>query len=189
MVSPIELVNEHVKSGEIRSLRKAWKGCQGLLLWLWLASGVACGGGRTPVAGPRASSDATWDGGLLSSTAGSVRCGPVLCLPGDKCCLRNEGSPASIGCAPPSGDCLPRTCDETADCDFGQLCCIVFMGSPPVTLGSRCHDGLTCDRLDYIACGSDDDCRAVSAPPCVAQRCRGDVLQSCGPIAFSDCPP
>jgi len=162
-------------------------------LWLWLSCALACGGGRTPMPAGISGNpeEAAWDGGLLSSGPGVVRCGSTVCAPGEKCCLRHEDRPASIGCVSLSETCGwgARSCDETADCDFGQLCCVMWLSSPPLTLGSRCHDSLTCYRGDYVACGSNDDCRAIAAPPCVAQRCRGDVLQTCGALPSGSCPP
>jgi len=178
------------------------------LIWLWLSSALACGGGRTsllPVGlaetptSPEGT-DASASGGLLTSTPGVVRCGSITCTYGEQCCLREQGSPASNGCDSRSktachGTQDVRTCDETADCNPGELCCFGLWSSPPATLGSRCslhfpgEAPTSCDLDKFIGCGSDDDCRAVSAPPCVAQRCRGDILQTCGLLPSGWCPP
>ena len=179
------------------------------LIWPWLLSAVACGGGRTPLLStspdqpPTTSdiTDASASGGLLTSTPGAVRCGSITCAHGDQCCLLEQGSPASNGCDSRSknvchGTQDVRTCDETADCNPGELCCFGLWSSPPATLGSRCSLNFAgdpprtaCDADEYIGCSSDDDCRAVSALPCVAQRCRGDILQTCGLLPSGWCPP
>lgn len=163
---------------------------------------VACGGrtpltdATAPVPAPGGNDQASWDGGLLASTPGQVRCGSITCGVGDECCLRQEGRPASNGCAQSSDTChgpRGRVCDETADCAPGEICCLVVFVSPPPTIGSYCapsRDGkVSCDMSDFVACGGDDDCRAVGAPSCVAQRCRADILQSCGLMPSSICPP
>lgn len=164
---------------------------------------LACGGGRTPLADAAAAASgsggddqASWDGGLLASTPGRVRCGSITCGYGDKCCLRDEGRPASKGCTRLDDTChgpRGRVCDETADCAPGEICCWGVFTSPPPSISSYCvpsTDGkVTCDRNDFVACGSDDDCRAVGAPACVAQQCRADILQSCGLMPSSYCPP
>jgi hypothetical protein len=184
--------------------------CQGVrgLLWLWLSCSLACGGGRSPLlssALPEATGPGipeTSDGGLLPSTPGVVRCGSTVCAHGYRCCLSAEGRPAPIGCDSRSkSGCLgmdydhSRSCDETADCDPGELCCVGVELFPAPTLGSYCSYSLTaspvtsCEDNNFVACGSDDDCRAVSAQPCVAQRCRGDVVQTCGRLPSEWCPP
>jgi hypothetical protein len=165
---------------------------------------VACGSGRTSltdttvaVSTSDGDDQASWNGGPLAATPGQVRCGSITCGVGDKCCLRQEGRPASNGCALLNDTCHgtqdTRVCDETADCAPGEICCLGVFSDPPPTIGSYCvpsTDGkASCDRNDFVACGSDDDCRAVGAPSCVAQRCRADILQSCGLMPSSYCPP
>jgi hypothetical protein len=161
---------------------------------------LACSGGRTGLTDATAAVSASdaddqtssdWDGGLLDSTPGQVRCGPITCAHGDQCCLRAEGSPASIGCdSRARSTCLGtgywRTCDETADCLPGEFCGWEWVTT--VTLMTACvpmFDG----PMGHVMCGSDDDCRALGVPPCIAQRCRGDVLQTCGLIPSEYCPP
>jgi hypothetical protein len=160
---------------------------------------VGCGL-RTPLtdsASANSTSDSdygSWDGGLLASTPGQVRCGPLTCGQGQECCLRKEGRPASDGCSSPGSSgataCYWRKCDESGDCAAGEFCYWIVLTSPPPTLGSYCV--LSPDASagsGYVACGSDEDCRAVGAPPCVAQRCRGDILQSCGRMPSEKCTP
>jgi hypothetical protein len=196
--------------------------CVALLVWLLLPYALACEGERTtlratspdhtvPSSGsPDASSsggpptstlpDGSSSGGQLSSTPGGVRCGSTTCARDEQCCLRDEGSPASVGCAARSRtSCLGhsdwRGCDETADCNPGELCCLFVQGLP-ATLDSFCiasppggSPPTPCGLYEFVGCGSDDDCRAASAPPCVAQRCRGDIVQTCGLIPSDWCPP
>lgn len=164
---------------------------------------VACGAGRTPLMdtgvaarGADGDNQPSHDGGLLASTPGRVRCGLITCSYGEQCCLRQEGRPGSDGCAPLNGTChgpARRVCDETADCAPGEICCWAVLSSPPPSIGSYCipsMDGETnCNRNDFVACGSNDECRAVGAPDCVAQQCRADILQSCGLMPSSYCPP
>ena len=183
-----------------------------------LLVGLACGlrtpltdaaaGGSTPGARDQTNDQISWDGGLLAATPGQVRCGSLTCGYGGQCCLRLEGRPAADGCdspehpkchgtpmtalagAPYSIAPYRRECDETADCSPGKICCWIFVASPPVTIASYCLSATEASaNCDYVACASDDDCRAVGEPSCVAQRCRGDVLQSCGLMPSGYCTP
>jgi hypothetical protein len=167
--------------------------------------GTTCGG-RTPLAtlpmGPE-SRDAghltPGAGELLPPTPGRVRCGASVCDRGYECCLRSgEGTPASIGCDWRSNagcDGWPRTCDETADCGPGELCCWFLSYMPPSTWASICHNAgagvvaTSCPIGESIGCASDTDCTALGAPACVAQRCRGEVIQTCGLLPDLSCGP
>jgi hypothetical protein len=40
-----------------------------------------------------------------------------------------------------------------------------------------------------MACGSNADCANSDGGTCIAQRCRGDILQTCGLLPTSFCPP
>lgn len=171
------------------------------MLWLWLACAVACGGRPLPFsehpanAGMPNPEETSWDGGLLSSTPGQVRCGSRTCAHGYECC-RELKNPASAMCLwRAAAECLEPTrwCDETADCNPGELCCVTEHSS---LLIASCHSSFTpgaaatsCDSGEYLACASDEDCRPVSAARCVAQRCRGDVVQTCGRLPSAWCPP
>lgn len=163
---------------------------------------LACGGQTLPAAGgdggggggsSSGESDPTWDGGLLPpSGPGYVRCGSATCGPGDQCCLAADGDPATNGCDSLS---LPtcngtqdvRDCDEQADCNPDEDCCYAVFTSPPATIGSRCGPRGSCDLA--IACASSADCAHTDAGACVAQRCRGDILQTCGELPTEVCPP
>ncbi len=157
-----------------------------------------CGGGRTGLTDAVVVDQTLLDSGLLASTPGQVRCGSINCGYGDHCCLRVEGRPASNGCdSRATATCNAilgtRVCDETADCNPGELCCWTLVTSPPPTIGSICvasNDALAGRyHCEYIACGSDDDCRAVGMPLCGAQQCRDDILQSCGLMDSGYCTP
>jgi hypothetical protein len=161
-------------------------GCGGNMLTSTGGDGGAGGGAD----GPDASS---WDGGLLSpSGPGYVRCGSTTCGPGDRCCLLTEGDPETNGCDSRS---LPtcngtqdvRDCDEQADCHSNEDCCYSEVTSPPATLGTYCAPKGSCELA--VACGSDADCADTDAGGCFAQRCRGDVLQTCGQLPTESCPP
>jgi hypothetical protein len=170
-----------------------------------LVPGILCTGCDRPASLHASSRDggllATWDGGLLSPTPGLAQCGSIVCAEGDQCCVRDgKGDPASIGCSSRSnascnGSPWKRTCDETADCGPGELCCWEDASSPPSTMVSYCYNpgtGLAatvCPPRHVIGCGSERDCDAVGAPTCVAQECRGDVIQTCGYIPSNSCPP
>jgi hypothetical protein len=172
---------------------------------------VACGG-RTQATtdspdggstGPTTSpNDAqTWDGGLLASTPGAIRCGDTTCDPKlDYCCLRSGGDPITNGCtsrdniACPDGSQVRRSCDQTSDCGPSELCCTEQVTSPPVSLGSSCQPASQwpdagCGPEAYVTCGSDSDCAAVGEPSCVAQKCRGDIYQTCGLMPSEECDP
>ena len=135
----------------------------------------------------------SWDGGLLPpSGPGYVRCGSATCGPGDQCCLVTEGAPATNGCdslslATCNGTQDVRDCDEQADCHPDEDCCYDVFTSPPATIGSRCGPKGSCDLA--IACASSADCAESDAGVCVAQRCRGDILETCGELPTAACPP
>lgn len=174
------------------------------------AAFVACGG-RTatttdtqPGLGSSTSSthDAqTWDGGLLASTPGAVRCGDTTCDPKlDYCCLRVDGDPITNGCtsrlnaACADGSQVRRSCDQTSDCGPSELCCTESVSGPPQSLGSYCQPesqwpDAGCGPDAYVTCGSDSDCTAIGEPSCVAQKCRGDIYQTCGLMPSEQCDP
>jgi hypothetical protein len=171
-----------------------------------LALGILCAAcdGSAPLHANSASDAgllATWDGGLLGPTPGLVRCRETVCTEGYQCCVREgRGDPPSIGCdrrpsAVCNGSSGRRECDETADCGPGELCCWEMAYSPPPTMVSYCYSpgaGLAatnCPPMHLIGCGSEADCDAVGAPACVAQQCRGDIIQTCGYIPSDSCPP
>lgn len=156
-------------------------------------SGGSSGGIATSGSDSGGGSNPSWDAGLLPpSGPGYVRCGSTTCGPGDQCCLAEQGDPAANGCDSLS---LPtcngtqdvRDCDEQADCHPDEDCCYDVFTSPPATIGSRCGPKGSCDLA--IACGSDADCAQTNARQCVAQRCRGDILETCGELPTEDCPP
>jgi hypothetical protein len=161
---------------------------------------LACGL-RTPLTDATATvstsdgeAQTSWDGGLLPSTPGQIRCGSITCGFGYQCCVRQEGSPASDGCDDRAKttcrhDPYSRTCDEAADCYPGERCCWAVQGGPAIVSYCTSAAQPSCAMGDTIACGSDDDCRTAGAPSCVAQRCRGDILQSCGALPPQYCPP
>jgi hypothetical protein len=150
------------------------------------------GGGSSGSSGG-GESDPTWDGGLLPpSGPGYVRCGSTTCDPGDQCCLVPDGDPAANGCGSLSqptcnGTQDVRACDEQADCHPDEDCCYDVFTSPPATIGSRCGPRGSCDLA--VGCASNADCAATDAGACVAQRCRGDILQTCGELPTEVCPP
>lgn len=159
--------------------------------------GSSDGGGSGSSSGGRAGSSSgvsnpTWDGGLLPPTQpGHVRCGATVCSPGNECCLAEQGNPASNGCDSRSlptcnGTQSVRDCDKQADCHPNEDCCISEFTSPPATLGSLCGPKGSCE---YVGCASNADCADTDAGGCIAQRCRGDILQTCGLIATEECPP
>jgi hypothetical protein len=82
-----------------------------------------------------------------------------------------------------------RECDETSDCVGSDVCCVSLFFSPPPRLGNVCTPRSQCvlSADEWIACGTQADCEAANAPPCVAQACGGTTLQTCGPIRRSLC--
>lgn len=176
---------------------------------LCLVVAFAACGGRTADLGtgvgitsspPPASTTTTatsdWDGGLLAATPGEIRCGATTCASRtEQCCLAPDGDPVTNGCGSRAeskcnGTQLTRHCDETSDCGAGEVCCVSNVESPPVTLGSYCMAAASAASCGgAIACGSDDDCSALSLPACTAQVCRGDVMQTCGALPSEQCAP
>jgi hypothetical protein len=103
-----------------------------------------------------------------------------------------DGDPAANGCGSLSqptcnGTQDVRACDEQADCHPDEDCCYDVFTSPPATIGSRCGPRGSCDLA--VGCASNADCAATDAGACVAQRCRGDILQTCGELPTEVCPP
>ena len=191
-----------------RFMRAAFglSGCAIGLCSLWLACGArtqvsagADGGDVAGELGPSAVSG--WDGGVGPSTPGAIRCGNGTCAAGtEECCLRSDGVPASNGCGSRgnvtcNGTQTVRRCDEAADCNQGELCCLSVFTSPPAILGSTCTSASNPDAVEEcqadgaVGCGSDADCDALGLPPCVAQLCRGDILQTCGRLPSNLCDP
>jgi hypothetical protein len=171
---------------------------------------VACGGRTVPEPGPGSTTTTTsnstndaqaWDGGLLASTPGAIRCGDTTCDPKlDYCCLRVDGDPITNGCssrdstACANGSQVRRSCDQTSDCGPNELCCTGSWSGPPQSLGSSCQPASQwpdagCGPDVYVTCGSDSDCTAVGESPCVAQKCRGDIYQTCGLMPSEACDP
>jgi len=79
-----------------------------------------------------------------------------------------------------------RACDKQADCHSNEDCCYAVHTSPPATVGATCQPKGMCELA--IACASDADCAGSDAGACFAQRCRGDILQTCGQLPTEACP-
>jgi hypothetical protein len=149
-------------------------------------------------------------------TPGRIRCGSTTCdAQSQLCCSGMAGSgvggasPADSGAgglsASGSGaggsgigtgfeSCSPtfcpyrRECDEPADCIGTEVCCFHVVASPPAVLASSCQQPEMCAFDGYwLGCGSQDDCAAAGAPDCVAQVCKGQTIQTCGPITRTAC--
>ncbi len=145
------------------------------------------------------------------STPGMTRCGGAMCDSQSQICCSGMagsgvggsdgggsdggapgvgGSGTSAGFESCSSTFCPfrRECDETADCVGTEVCCFSVFASPPAILGSTCQQPANCAFDGYwLGCGSQDDCEAADAPPCVAQLCGGQTIQTCGPITRSAC--
>src|SRR5262249_30568534 len=83
----------------------------------------------------------------------------------------------------PDCACIVRRLD---DCLPAEECCYDVFTSPPATIGSYCAPKGSCGLA--VGCDGDADC-AGSTGPCIAQLCRGDVLQTCGLLPTEACPP
>jgi hypothetical protein len=126
----------------------------------------------------------------LPSTPGMVRCGNAMCDAVNAYCCSGAGGSGGGGfetCSPTFCG-YRRECDETADCVGTEVCCYSVVASPPAILASSCvqRDQCAYDG-SWIACGTQEDCSSVGAPPCVAQSCGGATLQSFCPITRSAC--
>jgi hypothetical protein len=72
----------------------------------------------------------------LGSTPNQIRCGDSLCAINAYCCLSTQDGSLATGVTFDScrdSFCpLRRECDETADCNAGQICCYSVVTGPPV---------------------------------------------------------
>jgi hypothetical protein len=101
-----------------------------------------------------------------------------------------SGSSTSTGFESCSATFCPyrRECDEPSDCVGTEVCCFHVVASPPSVLASSCEEPEQCAFDGYwLGCGSHDDCDAAGAPDCVAQDCKGQTIQTCGPISRTAC--
>ena len=142
----------------------------------------AAGKGEVNVGGqPGGLSSVLWD-----STPGQIRCGNDLCDSfNEYCCASSDG--VFDTCSGPFCP-LRRECDEQSDCLGDDVCCYSAVQSPPVIMAGICEPAGQCvyDQT-WLACGSQADCEALGAPPCVSQPCGRGTMQTCGPITRSFC--
>jgi hypothetical protein len=83
---------------------------------------------------------------------------------------------------------LRRACDETADCDPGNVCCIPPNANIALAYNSQCVPSAQCSGMDpyaYRMCKSSSECPANVA--CVTQPCHGYVISTCGGIPAQRC--
>jgi hypothetical protein len=149
-------------------------------------------------------------------TPGNIRCGSQMCdAQSQLCCSGMAGSGVGGGGVGGSGmagsgvaglgtggssigtgfeSCSTaicpyrRECDEPADCVGTEVCCFHVVASPPSVLASSCEQPEQCAFDGYwLGCGSHEDCDAAGAPDCVAQNCKGETIQTCGPISRTAC--
>jgi hypothetical protein len=131
-----------------------------------------------------------------------VTCGSTTCDTATQTCCVSRFQDA--GCRPANQFCAGRefACDEAADCDTGELCCLdvtIFQtfdaggffdagfptfdaGARDPIQGSRCRNRC---RQQPQSCRTDAECDGGT---CVAQQCGGRVIQTCGALPAGACP-
>jgi hypothetical protein len=161
------------------------------------ADGGTCVNGATKPAGDGCNTctcmNGQWGCTLMACPApsdpGKITCAGAPCdVPANYCC---DGAAADGGtqkCVPLSvsscGD-LRRACDEAADCNGGQVCCIPPNNAPFVAYNAQCAPTCKNDPLSYQLCKTDAECE--NGLTCVTQLCHGKEIRSCGPLPASRC--
>jgi hypothetical protein len=128
--------------------------------------GTSTGGLRTLDAGPLPVGDAGHGG----PSAGVIVCAGTQCAiagtPTNTCCVGaglfpTQCLPSFPGCGVTAGFAI--SCDDTADCASGQICCGALSGA---SAGSRC--AATCDSSSFQLCRADAQCPGKACRPIAA---------------------
>ena len=104
---------------------------------------------------------------------GEIACGASPCpVPASQCCSDVDAST----CDPAGSACtgLVRTCDEAADCDPGEVCCVTQIA--PKRFATACK--ASCDVGEPQACASSAECGDAGA--CLPWRCGAVDVKTCG---------
>ena len=136
------------------------------------AGAVADSTGEAP--GLEAGADASPDGPVVPpSDKGRVPCGSDTCdVPSEECCE----APDASACQPAGGgSCsgVVERCDEAANCQPGDVCCVTALGSSG--FATECRQ--SCVASEAQSCRTDGECGAMG--PCVAWMCAGSVVATC----------
>jgi hypothetical protein len=139
----------------------------------WACTGIACiDGGPVPPSDP-----------------GSVTCAGKPCASSDHFCCDQQGVESCMA-QPEPGTCAgpQRVCDEAADCQGGQVCCIPPNANIVVAYFTQCAK--TCginDPYQYQVCKTSAECQ--NGQPCLGQLCQGKMIFTCGgQIPSKRCP-
>ena len=121
-----------------------------------------------------ADADAPADGPAVPPTDKShVPCGTDTCnVPAEECCEEPDASTCQqVG----GGSCngLVAHCDEEANCQQSDVCCVTNVGSSG--LETECKQ--SCSSGNPQSCRTDAECGGMG--PCVAWTCAGSVVATC----------
>ncbi len=141
--------------------------------------------------GPPVFDSGSLDGAV--SDPKSITCNGMPCaVPANYCC--DEGmfpNPGPQKCVPnTTSSCggRRRSCDETADCNSGDVCCIPPNAALALSYNSLCVLAANCSGMDpysYRMCKSSLECPVNVT--CVTQPCHGYVISTCGGIPAQRC--
>lgn len=172
------------------SMTRAWG------LACFLAGVSACGGSveTQPAGGVDAGSDggSEPDGGTandagtpLPSDPGYVQCGGQPCESATSYCC-DDNAANTEKCVPQTVSACGgyrRSCDESADCPAGTVCCLIAPQMPWIEYTTWC--GSSCGADSFLqVCKSDAECTGV---PCVTQPCHGETISTCGALPSAPC--
>jgi hypothetical protein len=142
----------------------------------WACTGLACiDSGPGPMSDP-----------------GVVTCAGAPCkVPGNYCCDQAlVPTPSTQKCVPDSTSAcggLRQACDEAADCNSGDVCCVPPNANIRIALDAQCSPKGSCKDATYAPqlCRTSAECD--NGQSCVQQLCLGAVVWSCGGIDPKRC--
>ncbi len=142
-------------------------------------------GSMTPDASVDPDSGSTSDASAgPGSDPGFIQCGGAPCISEINYCC-DEPSTNTQKCVPLSTSACGGyriSCDETADCSAGTVCCTHLSNTSFFDYSTSCQ--MDCGTESYPTCKSDNECNGV---PCVSQVCHGATIWTCGPIPMANC--
>jgi hypothetical protein len=119
------------------------------------------------------------DAGADANPPNTIRCGSATCTLGTQVCCRREGPPVTLTCTAPGacvglpGTVLPIPCDDRADCQSSQVCCVT-VDNQREAIDVRCSSAGGCNGQNQTSmcdpaastCGANRTCKtgAVTLP-------------------------
>jgi hypothetical protein len=113
--------------------------------------------------------------GGRAPNAAAVACGTTDCANRAQVCCYSPGM--SAGCqsaTQPTCTGAVAHCDESIDCDPGQVCCVLSVH--PYGVDTACRSA--CDTKEPQACRTSSEC--PSGKPCATWRCASGIVETCG---------